>query len=58
MLAWTATLSHAVRTESASMRSAKLARGKNSVHGTVEIMEVGKGVSWFRRDSAFVLREE
>ena len=27
-------LSRAVRTESASMRSAKLARGKNSVHGS------------------------
>ena len=31
---------------------------KEFVHGTVKIMEVGKGVTWFRRDFAFVFREE
>jgi hypothetical protein len=48
------------RTEQASMRSARREHGaKNSVHGAVEIMEVGKRATWFRGDFAFVVfREE
>lgn len=33
-------------------------RGKDLVHGAVEIVEVGKGIAWFRSDFAFVFREE